>query len=413
MSFFLVFLLGLPAFSATLIVKHKSAQAPNAGFQSERLSGPFAQYELIDTADTKSSLALRNHLLARKHLAIESITISRPRFEAMADLPSLYLASPMKDPAFKPVIAKTGEDPGLKDAWGWKKIQTDLAWRSTQGSDDLVVAVIDSGIDYNHEDLQASLFRDGDYFGWDFVNKDALPYDDLKIEWVGHIGHGTHVASIIAAQANNGVGFAGIAPKVKILPLKFLNASNRGEDADAIAAFSVAVEKGAKIINASWGGTGDPDSEENRPMKEAIEILRQQGVLLVAAAGNSQNNNDGGSPVLPATYKIDNIISVAKSDKNDEIPWNSGRGKKSVHLIAPGEEVVGAAPNNTYRKSSGTSFAVPHVVGALALIWSQHPEWSYLEVKNALLKNVDASKAAADATITGGRVNVFKALNPP
>ena len=131
----------------------------------------------------------------------------------------------------------------------------------------------------------------------------------------------------------------------------------------------------------------------------------------MAAAGNSENNNDGSEPVLPASYKLDNIISVAKSDRNDEMPSNSGYGKNSVHLMAPGQDVIGAAPKNKYRESSGTSFAVPHVVGALALVWSRHPEWNYQQVREAVLKTVDPAGRIRSPTITDGRVSALKALN--
>jgi subtilisin family serine protease len=397
--------------AATLVIKHKSDSAASLLSQGERLRGPFARYELVPVTSVAVGEALRSQILAKKLKSVERIDLSVARLRAMTDEPFYPLADEMKDPPFRLLApARSGVDRELSRAWGWHKVDTARAWQVTQGSEDIIVAVIDSGIDYNHEDLQASLYRDGDWFGWDFVNDDALPYDDLKIELVGHIGHGTHASSIIAAQANNGVGFAGIAPRVKILPLKFLNASNRGEDAHAIAAFSLALEKGAKIINASWGGTGDPNAQENLLLKEAIEILRQQGVLLVAAAGNSNNNNDGSHPVLPATYPLDNIISVAKSDKSDGMPSNSGHGKRSVHLMAPGQDVLGAAPNNKYRTSSGTSFAVPHVVGALALVWAQHPEWTYLQVKEAVLKSVDPASRYSRGTITNGRVNAAKAL---
>lgn len=411
LSLLLLALAATPTQATTVVIKHHSESAVSLLSSGERLRGPFARYELVPVVSLAAGQALRAELLSKKYASVERIDLSVPRMRAMTDEAFAPAVSVMKDPPFTPVApARSGTDRELTRAWGWHKVETARAWSVTQGSDDLVVAVIDTGIDYNHEDLQASLYREGDWFGWDFVNNDALPYDDLKLDFVGHIGHGTHAASIIAAQANNGVGFAGIAPRVKILPLKFLNASNRGEDAHALAAFSLALEKGAKIINASWGGTGDPNAEENRLMKEGIEILRGHGVLVVAAAGNSQNNNDGSEPVLPATYPLDNIISVAKSDKSDGMPWNSGYGKNSVHLMAPGQDVLGAAPKNKYRESSGTSFAVPHVVGALALVWSQYPEWTYLQVKEAVLKSVDPASRYSRGTITNGRLNVARGL---
>lgn len=248
------------------------------------------------------------------------------------------------------------------------------AWTLSEGSNSVVVAVIDSGVDYFHPDLrnniavnaaelngQPGVDNDGngyvdDIYGWDFYNDRANGFDDN--------GHGTHCAGVIAAE-KNGIGIRGIAPRVKVLPVKFLGANGGGDTADAIHAIDYAVARGAKILSNSWGGGG-----ASTLLDDAIQRAVNQGVIFVAAAGNNALDIDA-SPNYPANYA--NVISVGSSDSYDERSSFSNYGSRSVELFAPGSSILSTFPNGQYRVMSGTSMAAPQVSGALALAVSIRP----------------------------------------
>ena len=294
-------------------------------------------------------------------------------------------------------------DPELTKAYGISKIGAADAWASHKGSKDFIIADIDTGIDYNHEDLSFNIWHNpnptqNDLVGFDFVHNDGLPFDDQ--------GHGTHTAGTIGAVGGNGVGVSGVAQRVSIMSVKFLSAEGSGTVADAIKSIDYAVAHGAKVLSNSWGGKGD---NGNDALKEAIERARAKDVLFVAAAGNDGTDNDK-DPAYPAAFDNDNMVTVAATDKNDELAIFSNTGAKGVHLAAPGVDVYSLAPGNKYATHSGTSMACPHVAGAAALIWSKHPSWTYKQVKSALLSSVDKIASLEGKTVTGGRLNVFKAL---
>jgi putative cell wall-binding protein len=243
------------------------------------------------------------------------------------------------------------------------------AWSVTTGRSDLIVAVIDDGVDITHPDLAARIWSnpgevanglddDGNGFvddvnGWDFCNGDASVLDSGDF-------HGTHVAGSIAASGN-GAGIAGVAPNVKIMPVKFLdqNQPECGEDFNAVAAIEYAVAEGADIINASWGG---PDFSAS--LRAAIAAAPQ--VLMVAAAGNSNSNNDT-LPIYPASYDLGNILSVAAIHNEGHLNDATNFGPVSVDLSAPGEDILSTMPGNTYALLSGTSMAAANTTGVAAL----------------------------------------------
>jgi subtilisin family serine protease len=289
------------------------------------------------------------------------------------------------------------------------------AWDTTTGEPTFVVAVIDTGVDYNHEDLEENIWdnpeetpndnqdNDGnnlidDVHGWDFFSNDNNPMDEE--------GHGTHVAGTICAKGNNGIGVSGIAWQYKIMTLRFLG-PNGGLTSDAIAALNYAVDKGVRVSNNSWGGGGYSTS-----LKNAIANAGSAGHLFVAAAGNGGSdgigNNTDISPHYPSSYDLDNIISVAATDNRDRLASFSNFGTTSVDLGAPGVDIASTMLSGYYW-SSGTSMATPHVTGVAALIFGLHPEFSNLEVKDLLLNTARPIAALNGKTLTGGVVNAYDA----
>jgi len=294
-------------------------------------------------------------------------------------------------------------DPELEKAYGIGKIGSDEAWKTTRGSQDVVVAVIDTGVDYNHEDLSFNMWRNpnpdkNDLVGWDFIHNDNLPFDDNM--------HGTHCAGSIGAVGGNGKGVSGVNQRVSIMALKFLSGEGSGDTAGAIKAIDYAIGHGAKVLSNSWGGKGD---EDNKGLREAIARAEAKDVLFVAAAGNDSSDNDK-DPTWPASFNEPNMLTVAATDKSDAMASFSNYGVKSVHLGAPGAGIYSTVPGNSYKSLSGTSMACPHVAGAAALVWAAHPKYTHKEVKKCLMESVDQISALNGKTITGGRLNVAKAV---
>jgi subtilisin family serine protease len=249
--------------------------------------------------------------------------------------------------------------PGTSDA----DIDAPEAWDITTGNSNVVVAVIDSGVDYNHPDLSNNMWRNpgeiagnglddddngkiDDVRGWDFVDEDNDPIDSDD--------HGTHVAGSIAAVGNNGTGITGVVWTAQIMPLRFLDAFGSGSVADAIEAIDYAIDRGAKIINASYGSYTFSMAE-----REAIARARDAGILFVAAAGNDNWNNDSAIKHYPSSYDLNNIIAVAASDQDDNLAPFSNYGATSVDLAAPGTIILSTRPDRqtiwTYNFETGTA----------------------------------------------------------
>ncbi len=321
-----------------------------------------------------------------------------------------------------PLMRAEPNDPAFSQLYGMNNIDAVTAWDVQTGNSDLIVGVIDTGVDYEHEDLAANMWRnpgetgndadgadkatngvddDGngyidDVYGWDFASDDNDPQDGN--------GHGTHVAGTIGAVGNNETGVVGVNWNVSIMALRFLDNNGSGTTADAIPAIVYAADMGVLLTNNSWGGGGF-----SQALKDAIEYARDKNSLFVAAAGNSNLNNDS-SPSYPASYDVDNIISVAASDRNDNRASFSNFGKKSVHLAAPGVGILSCEPNNRYQQLSGTSMASPHVAGAVALVATQFSGISYTDLRTRILGTIDPKANFSGNTITGGRLNVNNAF---
>jgi subtilisin family serine protease/subtilisin-like proprotein convertase family protein len=235
-----------------------------------------------------------------------------------------------------------------------------------------------------------------DFIGWNFVNNTNNPLDQN--------GHGTHVAGIIGAMGNSGVGVSGIDWQVSLMPVQFLNATGNGSISAFISGLSYAIQHGAKISNNSWSGaTNDP------LLSAAVQNAHQNGLIFVAAAGNGGNNNDL-SPAYPSSFTYDNVVSVAAVDNNFQLASFSNYGAKSVDLAAPGVNIVSTLPNNGYGTLSGTSMATPMVTGVLALVWSEHPTWTYQQVINQVLDTVDPVPGLQGKVLTGGVLDAARAV---
>lgn len=252
-------------------------------------------------------------------------------------------------------LATTPSDPSFNLLWGLNNINdNDIdapeAWDITTGSDNIVIAVIDSGLAYNHPDFADNVWTndaelngsplidddgngyDDDFYGWDFIDGDGYPLDLND--------HGTHVAGIIAAQGNNNTGIAGVMWDAKIMPVRVLGLSGSGSAFDAIAAIQYAYDNGARIMNCSWGGENFSQS-----LKDAIENAAD--ALFIFSAGNTRGDTDF-SPVYPASYNSSNIISVAATNDADELAWFSSYGSDSVDLAAPGVGILSTVPEYSY-----------------------------------------------------------------
>lgn len=302
-------------------------------------------------------------------------------------------------------LDNTGQTGGTVDA----DIDAPDAWNITTGSDTIVVAVIDTGVDYTHPDLVANMWENpgdpvngidddangyvDDLRGWDFVNNDNSPLDDN--------GHGTNVAGILGARGNNTVGISGTAWDVSIMPLKFLNSAGSGDTSNAIKALQYANSKGADVIVLAWSG-----GAYDQAMKDAIDA---SPAVVVCLAGNSASDNDV-SPVYPASYSSPNIIAVAASDHRDVLAAYSNYGVASVDLGAPGTSITTTEPGGTYEVISGTTPAAAHVAGVAALVKSANPTLTAAGIKEIILSTTDAQPAFAGKTVTGGRLNAYRAV---
>jgi subtilisin family serine protease/regulation of enolase protein 1 (concanavalin A-like superfamily) len=304
-------------------------------------------------------------------------------------------------------------------------IMAEAAWDLRTDASNIIVAVIDSGVRYTHEDLAANMWvnpgesgtdaqgRDkrtngvdddangyvDDVHGMNVLNGSGNPWDD----W----GHGTHVAGIVGAVGNNGLGVAGVAWRVKIMACKFITGAGQYSVSDAITCLDYARVKGAKIVTASWGGY----AFQSQALRDALTALRNAGILVAAAAGNDNSNNDT-MPLYPASYDLDNIVAVAATDRTDNRAGWSNYGAASVDLGAPGAPVFStfADSDRAYRYYDGTSMAAPHVAGAAALIWARFPADTHQQVIQRMISTADPLPSLAGRTRSGGRLNLAAAL---
>lgn len=325
-------------------------------------------------------------------------------------------------------------DPDFIKTWGIKNTgQTDAAgqvgisgadinvmplWREgIHGNQKTLVAVIDTGVSWDHPDLAANIYTNpgeagdksgngvdddkngfiDDVHGWNFVANNNNSRDDN--------GHGTHCSGTIGAVGNNGIGVAGINWNVSILPVKFLDSQGSGTLEAAVDAINYAKMMKVQVMSNSWGG-----GAESQTMIAAIQAAKDAGILFVAAAGNDSSNNDN-SPSYPASTQVDNVVAVAATDNKDQLATFSNYGPKTVHVAAPGVKVYSTVLDGKYEAFSGTSMATPHVAGVAALLWSENPTWTFAQIKDRMIKTSDPVPGLRRKVIANGRINAYSAFH--
>lgn len=322
------------------------------------------------------------------------------------------------DPKFGQLwgLLNTGDnDPGLLTP-GIKGADVDAtgAWGITKGSTNVRIAVIDTGIDYNHPDLKNQIWSnevelngkpgiddDGngyvdDIHGYDFANHDSDPMD-------GH-GHGTHCAGTIGAIHNNNLGVAGVMSDVTLIPVKFLTDSGSGTSEGAIEAIDYATKLDVDLMSNSWGGGGPSEA-----LKEAITRASEKGIVFTAAAGNSTSNNDN-DPHYPSSYDVPNVIAVAAHNAQDGLASFSSYGKRSVHVAAPGENIISTVTGGKYDNYSGTSMATPHVSGVIGLYIAENGRTAHEDLRERVMGTAVPGRAYRKKVISGGRINAYNLL---
>ena len=360
-----------------------------------------------------------HHLKLKKGLSVEAAIKQYQADPNVAYAEPDYIVTAAAITPNDPYYGSSGSwGQAYQDMWGLHKIRSGEAWETTQGSSDVIVAVSDTGLDLSHPDIQANLWTNpsessyngidddnnsfvDDRHGWNFAYGNNNPSDDH--------GHGTHVSGTIAAATNNGIGVSGISWNAKIMALKFLNNGGSGSTANGAASIIYATDNGAKIVNCSWGSTS-----RSQTLEDAINYAFSRGVVVVAAAGNS--DSDAGW-YFPAGY--DNVITVAATGQNDAKASFSNYGR-SVEVSAPGVEILSLRAGSTdmyldgshvvgtkYYRASGTSMAAPHISGLAALLLSQNPAWSNVQVMAQIVGSTDP---IGDPDLGSGRINALSAL---
>lgn len=316
-------------------------------------------------------------------------------------------------------------DPAMNQKWGLVQNQIGKAWKISQGSKKIKVAIIDTGIDVKHEDLKDNLwvntgetgfdsmgrdkatngidddgngFKD-DVYGWNFVRNN----NDLA----DNHGHGTHIAGIVGAVGGNGKGISGVSPEVSLMILKYYDPKGYGEDnlKNTIKAIHYAIDNGAHIINYSGGGLEYSEEE-----KAAIEKARKRGILFIAAAGNERSNSDINK-YYPADYSLDNIISVTAVDSQTRVLPSSNYGVLTVDIGAPGNNIYSTLPENKYGFMTGTSQATAYVSGVAALVLAHHQDYKPVQVAKYLKNTGDIVDSLKGKTRFNRRLNSYRALS--
>ena len=317
-------------------------------------------------------------------------------------------------------ISRLPNDPMLGQLWGMINATTQgidvgapQAWDIETGSKRTIVAVIDTGVDYTIADLAPNMWTnqaeangrpgvddDGngvidDIHGFNANAMNGDPKDDH--------GHGSHCSGTIGAKGNDGAGIVGVNWDVQIMAVKFLDAYGSGTLEGAVQAIDYATKMGAKIMSNSWGGGG-----ASQALQEAIERANAAGALFVAAAGNDSSDNDS-TPTYPASYNVPNVLAVAAIDNQGKLAYFSNYGKSTVHVGAPGVDILSTTPSG-YQTMSGTSMATPHVSGVAALIASHEPNLTHLQLKNRIVTTAAPIAGLRGKVRSGGLANAYTGL---
>ena len=304
------------------------------------------------------------------------------------------------------------DDPRYDEQWGLEAIHAPEVWTRRTDCSDVTVAVIDTGVDFYHDDLRQNLWRNpgeipfnnkddddngfkDDVYGYDFVDNDEFPWDED--------GHGTHVAGTIGAVGNT-IGGVGVCWNASIMSVRFLNEFGFGFSSDSLQAIDYARKNGAKVINNSWGG-GRKDSGEFFALKAASD----EDIVLVMAAGNDGLDNDANW-FYPPQYLLINQINVAATEEQGGLAGFSNFGATSVHVAAPGNDIVSTTPKDTYDTFSGTSMAAPHVAGAAAMLRSEFPFLTALDVKRTIMNSAAFDSDLEGFVVTDGLLDLQAAF---
>ncbi|GHH97556.1 S8 family serine peptidase [Neobacillus kokaensis] len=383
--------------------------------------------EALGTKAKDKGLKVAEHL--DKSLGIQLIKFNK-NLSTENDIIKLFKSSRAVEYAEPNYILKPAavSDPYYGYLWGLKNtgqtingvqgkagidIKAETAWAKTKGSSSTVIAVIDTGVDFNHPDLKDNIWKnpgeianDGidndkngyidDVIGWNFFDNNKTPYYSAGEDY-----HGTHVAGTIAGRANT-IGVIGVAPNVKIMPLKFIGPEG-GSTSDAIKAINYAKAKGVKISNNSWGGGGYSQA--------LYDAIKNSNSLFVAAAGNDGENIDT-TPTYPASFNLNNILSVAAISNTGSLASFSNYGVTSVDVAAPGVSILSTFPESyAYGYLDGTSMATPHVTGTAALVTAANPALTSLQIKDMIMKSVTKLSSLTGKTVTGGLINAGAAVS--
>ena len=389
-----------------LLVKYKTGTASAEAFSANARNGASVIEEFPEIKWQRIRLPFG--------VSVEHALASYKNFASIEDVQPNYIYK----------LAATPNDTRFSEQYGMAKISATSAWDLTTGSANTVVAVIDTGIQYTHEDLAANMWRnpgeiqgngvddDGngfvdDYYGYDFYYNDSDPLDEN--------GHGTHVSGIIGAVGNNNLGVVGVNWNVSIMAIKIYDADGYGTtSAMLINAYNyvrMMKERGVniRVTNNSYAGC-DEACGYDQATKDALDAMGNAGILNVFAAGNDNRNTDT-TPAYPASYTSPSILSVAASTSSDSRAGFSNFGTTTVDLAAPGSGILSTFNNTAkYAVLSGTSMASPHTAGAAALLSSYNPNLSAASLKATLMNTVDPLSQWNGIVKTGGRLNVNNAL---
>ena len=408
----------------------------SAGADSRYVPGEILVKFSAATNQLQRDNMLRNRLATRirrfDHVGIEHLRL--PQGVSVEDALAAFRRMPgveLAEPNYRRHIIQNPPSPPPNDPfwldgslWGMQQIHAQDVWTNfTTGDGSVIVASIDTGVNYNHPDLAPNMWRnpleipgngiddDGDgyvddVYGIDTANHDGNPMDDQ--------GHGTHTSGTIAAVGNNNLGVVGVSWNTKILACKFLDSSGSGTDAGAIECFNYITllrnrGENIRVSSNSWGQDRGSDPID-AVLVSAIDAAGNAGIINIFGAGNDGTNNDV-APFDPASYPSPSIVAVASSDATDHRSYFSNYGATSVDLAAPGEDILSTYLGNGYESLSGTSMATPHVAGVAAVLAQMNPGLTVAEIKQMLIDNVDQLPAWNGRVVSGGRLNAFKAAS--
>ncbi len=419
-----------PSVPGEVVVKIKKGQMEN--FLSQKNLGA--------TVTKQMSLTTGDYVVLKSHdkSAVSLVNSLKRNSEVEYVEPNFIYRIVKKTPGVEELLrgeVKTVTDPRYGALWGLKNtganepdrfgnisttrgvagvdVNAERAWEITKGSRDVVIAVIDTGIDYNHPDLINQMWVNEGEIPGDGIDNDGNGYIDDVYGWNAALDHGnpmdgndhgTHCAGTIGAEHNNGMGVAGVMGEVRMMAVKFLTDAGGGSLGDAIEAIDYATKMNVDIMSNSWGGGGF-----SQALHDSISAANDKGILFVAAAGNDGSNNDS-RPQYPANYDVPNVISVASHTAQESLSSFSCYGKRTVHIAAPGTNILSTTPKDTYKVFSGTSMATPHVSGALGLLIAQEGRMDIAEIKERLMKTSVPAASYRKKIMSGGRLDAYNLL---